>query len=230
MSDKLLLEIAVETVDAAKAAESAGAGRIELCADLQSSGLTPSSELMLATRNAVKIPIHVMIRPRPGEFIHGKAEVETMRASIELARANRMDGIVLGILNHDKTVDLEATRELIGTAHPLPVTFHRAFDLCTDKWKALEDCARAGVKRILTSGGAPNALQGLSALKALIEAGGERIIIMPGGGINPDNLCEIRRVTGATEFHSGLGTVLDYGSVETSKFKHRVRQLVECLD
>lgn len=230
MPDKLILEIAVETPEAAEAAESAGASRIELCADLRSSGLTPSLELMRKTRAAVKLPIHVMIRPRPGEFSHGKAEVAAMHASIELARVNRMDGIVLGVLTSKRTVDVKTTQKLIEAAYPLPVTFHRAFDLCADKTAALEDCIRAGAKRILTSGGAVTAVRGSSALRAMIEAGKGRIIIMPGGGINPDNLRAIRRSTGATEFHSGLGTVLDYGSPDIPGFQRRVRELVACLD
>lgn len=230
MSDKLILEMAVETVRAAQAAERLGADRIELCADLRNAGVTPGVELMLATRAVVKIPIHAMIRPRPGDFTYTKAEVEEMRDSIEVAHLNEMDGIVLGVLNINQTVNVEVTKELIQAAHPLPVTFHRAFDLCTDKGKALEDCICAGAKRILTSGGATQALLGLATLKTLIEASKQRILIMPGGGINPDNLRKVRKATGATEFHSGLGTVLDYGSSEIPIFEEHVRRLLACLD
>jgi copper homeostasis protein len=185
---------------------------------------------MRQARAAVKIPIHVMIRPRPGDFPYTAPEIAAMRASIQDARANGMDGIVLGVLKSDSTVNIEVTKQLIESATPLLATFHRAFDCCPDLPQALEDCIRTGARRILTSGGASSAELGLQTLKALIEASRLRIIIMPGGGIHGGNLRELRRATRATEFHSGLGSVFPYGSAPTAQFEVQVRELVASLN
>ncbi len=230
MTHKIILEIAVESISAAQAAERAGAARIELCADLRDGGVTPNVDLIRQARAAVKIPIHVMTRPRPGDFVYTEFEIAAMQASIKAARANGMNGIVLGVLKKGSTVDVGLTKQLIDVAEPLPVTFHRAFDCCADQPSALEDCIRAGVKRILTSGGARFAAFGIEKLRALIETSNHRIIIMPGGGINPDNFREVRRATGATEFHSGLGSIFRYGCAPTHQFEEQVRQLIACLD
>lgn len=229
MADKLILEIAVQTARAAQTAERAGAHRIELCEDLPMGGVTPSVLLMREARHTLKIPIHVMIRPRAGTFVYSSTELATMRASIKLAQANGMNGIVLGVLKTNKTVDVEVTQQLVEAAQPLPVTFHRAFDACANADQALQDCIRAGAKRVLTSGGASTVSEGLAKLAQLVEAAQNRIIVMPGGGIRPANLREVRRATAATEFHSGLGTVLPYGHDSPSHFEIQVHMLLDCL-
>jgi copper homeostasis protein len=139
-----------------------------------------------------------------------------------------MDGVVLGILTERKTVDIVRTRRLVDLANPLPVTFHRAFDDLADQSKALEDIIATQAARILTSGGAPTAAQGSDRIRGLVETAGSRLIVMPGAGINAENFGDVRRRTGATEFHSGLGTVLPYGSSDSARFENEIRQIVAC--
>jgi copper homeostasis protein len=230
MPTRPLLEIAVESIAAAQAAERAGVDRIELCVDLQTGGLTPSGEFMRAARAALRIPIHALIRLRPGDFVCSAEEIIEMSTSITQAREAGMNGIVVGVLNANATIDVRSTKELIDLASPLEATFHRAFDECQDLLQALEDVVLTGASRILTSGGAPNVSTGLPQLKSLVSAADQRIIIMPGGGIRPDNFIEIRQFTGAKEFHSGLGTVLPYGTTDISQFENQVRELVRDLN
>lgn len=229
MSHKYLLEISVETVEAALAAERGGADRIELCSSLSIGGVTPSAELMRAARELVRIPIFVMIRPRGGDFCYSAAELAEMKRSIARARELKMDGVVLGILTQDRRIDIEQTRALVEMARPLPVTFHRAFDECTDLQRALEDVIQTGAARILTSGGASSALQGAGVLAELVAAARSRIVILPGAGINASNIVQVARQTGAREFHSGLSAVLPNGSGKYKKFGEEVRKLSEAI-
>jgi len=229
VSRRRLLEISVETLEAALAAQSGGADRVELCGDLNIGGVTPGVELMRAVRRRVRIPIFVMIRPRGGEFVHSNAEIAEMRRSIAEARQSRMDGLVLGVLRKGRRVEIARTRELVEFASPLPVTFHRAFDDCTDLREALEDVIRTGASRILTSGGAKSALEGAALLAELVRAAGNRITIVPGAGISASNIARVVKETGAREFHSGLGSVLPYGSRDYQKFGVEVRKLSEQL-
>jgi copper homeostasis protein len=226
----LLLEISVESLADAVAAERGGANRIELCEYLAVGGVTPSDELMRRTRKAVRIPIFSMIRPRDENFEYSLSELAQMRREIETAKECGMNGVVLGILKPDRTVDVDRTRELIECAKPLPVTFHRAFDETPDLHAALEDVMSTGAKRILTSGGKPNAAQGAQVLADLVTAAGSRITILPGGGINASNLAEVARTTQVREFHSGLGTTLPYGQSSPADFESAVRQLRKIID
>src|SRR5262249_34476798 len=150
-------------------------------------------------------------RPRDENFVYSASELAQMRREIELAKSCKMDGVILGILHRDNTINVEQTRELVQLARPLPVTFHRAFDETPDLHAALEALFAAGPTRILTSGGKPNAAGGATVLADLVAASANRIVILPGGGINAHNLEAIVRTTKATEFHSGLGTSLPYG-------------------
>jgi copper homeostasis protein len=220
-----LLEIAVQSRDSAIAAERGGADRIELCANLKAGGTTPSLELMQQTRAALKIPIHVMIRPRPGNFFYTAAEFAEMKNHITAARSANMDGIVLGILKEDSTIDVERTKELVQLAQPLKVTFHRAFDVSPNPLQSLERVIATGADRILTSGGAPTAPEGASLLSKLNAAANRRIIIMPGGGIRPDSLDSLYRITQASEFHAGLGSLIPYDQPDLALFESQVRQL-----
>ena len=229
MTQKYALEISVEALEAAKAAERGGADRIELCETLLVGGVTPSTELMRAVRAQLRIPIFVMIRPRAGDFDYSGAEFSEMRRSIAEAKESAMDGIVLGVLTKDNRVDVERTRELVELARPLPVTYHRAFDEAADLHQAIEEVIQSGAKRILTSGGAKSALEGAALLAELVEAAGERIVIVPGAGISASNISLIAEQTGAREFHSGLSSVLTYGSNEYEKFEREVRKLAERL-
>lgn len=205
MATRVLLEICVDSLDHAVAAEAAGADRIELCHDLSCGGLTPSTELMRTARQRLRIPIHGMIRPRPGNFRYTGDEFETMKRDIGFAKEVGLNGLVLGLLDSTGQIDRKRTAALIQLAHPLPVTFHRAFDECPDLIVALEAVITAGAKRILTSGGNSNAADGHGTLSKLITTAGDRVVIMPGGGVRSENADRILRSTGATEIHTSLG-------------------------
>jgi copper homeostasis protein len=225
MNWKCLLEISVEALESALAAERGGADRIELCRNLSVGGVTPDADLLRAVRAQVRIPIFSMVRPRAGDFVYSSAEFAEMKRSVVGAKEVGMDGVVLGVLTKEHRVDVERTRELTELARPLPVTYHRAFDEIADVHQALEDIIQSGAKRILTSGGAKSALEGAATLAKLIEAAGERIAIVPGAGISSVNIAEVARRTRAREFHSGLSAALPYGSNEYKKFEEEVRIL-----
>ena len=229
MRSPFLLEISVETAEAAAAAERGGAQRIELCADLNRGGLTPSDELMRRVREVVRVPIFAMIRPRAGDFAYSPEEIAQMHSGIAAAKRARMDGIVLGVLTAERRVDVERTRELVKLAEPFPVTFHRAFDDVADMGAALEAVVETSAARILTSGGAPTAPQGLAALAKLVAAAGNRIRIVPGSGVNSSNILEVAQRTQARELHSGLGTRIPYGSGNGTLFEDEVRKMAHLL-
>jgi len=227
VSRKCLLEISVETLEGAMAAERGGADRIELCGDLSLGGITPDAALLRAVRAQVHIPIFSMVRARPGDFVYSSAEFSEMRQSITDAKESGVDGVVLGVLTKNHCVDVERTRELVEFAKPLPVTYHRAFDEAADLRQALEDVIQSGAKRILTSGGAKSALEGAAALAKLVEAAGKRIVIVPGAGISAENIEQVAQRTKAREFHSGLSSALLYGSREYERFEEEVHKLAE---
>ena len=208
MTSNVLIEICVETVAHAIAAENGGADRIELCSDLSSGGVTPNVALMQAAREQVRIPIYGMIRPRAGNFVYSDSDFETMKHEIQVAKEIGLDGVVLGLLDQTNAmhVDRERTSALVQHAHPLPVTFHRAFDLCADLDDALEAVIATGAIRILTSGGKSQAADGLTNLEHLVTIAAGRIGIMPGGGVRVENAQTILRRTGAREIHSSLDT------------------------
>jgi copper homeostasis protein len=224
-----LLEIAVDTVEAAMAAERGGADRVELCGDLSVGGVTPDAALLRAVRKQIYIPVFVMIRPRAGDFVYSAAEFEEMKASIVTAKGLGADGLVLGILKRDKSVDIHRTGELVSLGKPLPVTFHRAFDETADLSRALDDVVQTGAERILTSGGAPSALKGAENIASIVDAVAERITIMPGAGINADNILQVAAVTRAREFHSGLSGALPYPRTDYVALERGVRELVAKL-
>jgi copper homeostasis protein len=219
----------VETSEAAVAAERGGADRIELCAELLVGGLTPSEDLMRMVRAKVTLAIFAMIRPRAGDFIYSAQELAQIRGEIDTAKQLGMDGIVLGLLTRDRSVDVERTRQLVKTAQPLPVTFHRAFDDAANLDAALEDVIATGARRILTSGGSSTAPAGIDKLARLVVAAKDRILILPGGGINSSNAVDVARQTGARELHSGLGSVLAYGQEDYGLFESEVRKLAAHL-
>lgn len=227
MNRKCLLEISVETLEAAMAAERGGADRIELCGNLSIGGVTPGADLLRTVRAKLRIPIFSMVRPRAGDFAYSDAEFAEMKRAISEAKESGMNGIVLGILTADRRVDIERTRELVEAAKPVPVTYHRAFDEAANLHQALDDVIQTGAKRILTSGGAKSALVGAAVLAELIEGAGERIVIVPGAGITARNAELVAQQTGAREFHSGLSAVLPYGSKDYSEFENEVRKLAE---
>lgn len=215
----------MDTVEAALAAERGGANRIELCANLAVGGLTPTEEVMRSARERCRLPIFAMIRPRAGDFVYSATEFARMRRDIELAKRLGVHGVVFGLLNKHRQIDVERTRELVEFANPLPVTFHRAFDACANLRESLEDVIATGATRILTSGGAPTASEGLNVLASLVAAARGRIIMLPGGGINADNIQRVAKESGARELHSGLGSVLAYGQEDYAGVQEEVRKL-----
>ena len=230
MTKRPLLEMSVETLDAAIAAARSGADRIELCEDLSVGGVTPRVELMQKARAQIRIPIFAMIRTRGGDFHYSAAEFAEMKAQIEFAKSTRMDGVVLGILTPDGRVDIARSAELADLADPLPVTFHRAFDELKDLRTGLEDVISTGATRLLTSGGARTAEEGAATLAGLLRQAGKRILILPGGGIRPGNLRTIARETRASEFHSGLSNLLPPSRRGHEEFEAGVRDLVKVLE
>ncbi len=197
----MLIEIAVFSLEAAIAAFNSGAHRIELCSAPAEGGLTPSAATMRLARKYVKIPIHVMIRPREGDFCYSTKEFEAMLLDVAAAKVVGMEGIVAGILNPDGSVDEERMALLVDAAAPMNVTFHRAFDMTKDQDEALEAIIYAGCARILTSGGRQTASEGIEKLAELVKKAGDRISIMPGSGVNLANIKNITENTGAREIH-----------------------------
>ena len=205
-SAKILLEICVTSLDFAAAAERGGADRIELCSKLECGGVTPGTRLMEAARARVRIPIHVLIRPRAGDFVYSAREFSAMRAAIQTAKKLKMDGIVVGVLDRDSWIDVDRTRELVEVAHPLPVTFHRAFDETHSPADSLDAVIETGAVRLLTSGGRAKATDALSTIARLVKQAEDRLSVMPGSGITPANVGRVMRATSAREVHGSLLT------------------------
>lgn len=203
-----VLEICVDSLASAKAAEAGGAHRVELCSGLIEGGLTPSLGLIRAVRNQTSLEVYVMIRPRPGDFVYSAEELAIMREDVRLAMENGAHGVVFGLLTAEGEVDVKPTRELVQLARPMGVTFHRAIDLARDLKQALQDVVVAGADRVLTSGGEANAVLGAQPLHDLVELAAGRISIMAGGSVRPENAREIARRTGVSEFHSALRPTL----------------------
>jgi copper homeostasis protein len=200
----MLVEAAVETLESAIAAERAGVTRVELCANLDDGGTTPSARLIAAATEQLSVPVFVLIRPRAGDFVYSQAEIDVMKQDVESARAEGADGIVIGALDDQGGVDIAATRALVGAACGLPVTFHRAFDGVSDRAEALETLIDAGVSRVLTSGGAQTALEGADTIARLVDQANGRIIIVAGGGIRENNIREVIARTRVIEIHARL--------------------------
>jgi copper homeostasis protein len=198
----VLIEAAVESLDDALAAVDGGADRLELCDNLADGGTTPSDDLIAEVVERVAIPVFVMIRPRGGTFVYSATELDDMRRSIDRARELDADGLVFGVLNTANRIDTIRTQSLMDVAADLPVTFHRAFDRVPDRVDALEALVDLGVSRVLTSGGAPTALEGVSSLRELVEIAGSDIAILAGGGIRFQNVLEIVDETGVAEVHA----------------------------
>lgn len=198
---RILIEVCVDSVESALAAQAGGADRVELCSALGEGGLTPSPGLMEVTRAHLKIPIAVMIRPRPGDFCPSDLEFEIMRRDLLAMKERGADMVVFGLLHPDGTPDADRSRELITLARPLPVTFHRAFDMTRDARAALEVLIEIGCERVLTSGQEKSVLEGSDLITELMRQAGDRICIVPGGGITERNLPRILRDCPAREFH-----------------------------
>ncbi len=198
----MIKEACVETFEEAILAEKRGAGRIELCSDLAEDGLTPSFELMQKTCSTLKIPVMVMIRPRAGNFIYSEDEIGKMKSEIDLAKKAGAAGVVFGLLTAENKIDKKNTLILAEYAQPLPVTFHKAIDELQNPVDGVADLNEiGGIKRILTSGGKPTALDGQETIRKMIEVAGEQITILVAGKVLDSNVTEIQKLTGAKELH-----------------------------
>ncbi len=198
------LEICVDSLESAVAAEAGGAQRVELCSSLIEGGLTPSLGLIRAVRSRVRLGVYVMIRPRGGDFLYSEEELSVMRDDIALAAQAGADGVVFGLLTAQGDVDVERTRGLVELARPLEVTFHRAVDVSRDIERAFQDVMRTGADRVLTSGGESTAVEGGFRLREFVQAANSRIRVMAGGGVRPENVGQIAEATGVVEFHAAM--------------------------
>jgi len=185
-------------------AQEGGAHRVELCENIYEGGTTPSYGAITIAREKLYIDFNIIIRPRGGDFYYSDLEFEIMKKDIEFAKQSGVNGVVIGLLNQDGSIDIKRTKELVNLAKPMSVTFHRAFDVCNDGFQALEDIISCGCDRILTSGQKNKAFEGIDSIQTLIENANNRIIIMPGSRINENNIAEIHQKTGAQEFHASL--------------------------
>lgn len=201
MNDKYTIEICAAHIQSAIAAQEGGAKRIELCDNLYEGGTTPSYAFIKMVREKLDIDLNVMIRPRGSDFCYSDLEFEMMKQDIKISKELGADGVVFGLLLTDGTVDKKRTKQLVDIARPMSVTFHRAFDATADPFKSLEDIINLGFDRILTAGQKNTVPEGMHLIKQIIEKASDRIIIMPGSGINEKNIKEIRDFTGAKEFH-----------------------------
>jgi len=206
MTDPVLIEVCVDSVASAAAAERGGAARVELCSSLLEGGVTPSAGLIEAVRAKISIGLQVIIRPRGGDFCYTEEEIDVMSRDIVTAKNLGADGVVLGALNADGNVNVDSTRRLVELARPLNVTFHRALDMSADLFRALEDVCDIGVERLLTSGGERTCLQGAETIAKLARAARGRIKIMAGGSIGHNDALTIIERTGVSEIHVGLSS------------------------
>lgn len=230
----MTIEIVVYNIESALKAAEGGADRIELCDNPPEGGTTPSYGTIELVRQNLSIDVFVMIRPRGGDFHYSNYEFHAMKRDISQCQKLSVDGIVLGLLNPDGTIDKKRCSELIERARPLKVTCHRAFDMTRDPFEALEDCIEAGFDRILTAGQQAQALQGAALIGELIKRANGRIAIMPGSGVNENTVQDIVRKSGAKEIHFSATSfresamifrnqqIAGMGSDEGSEFRLRV--------
>lgn len=203
------MEVCANSVASAIAAAQGGARRVELCDNLGDGGTTPSYGQIKLTRKKVDLDLYVIIRPRGGDFMYDELEFEIMKHDILICKSLGCDGVVFGILKSDGTVDQSRCADLVSLARPMKVTFHRAFDMTKNLYQALEDIIELDFDRILTSGGAEDALLGAQTIKALITQAADRIEMMPGAGVRTTNVAELIKITHASTFHSTAKKVVE---------------------
>lgn len=222
-----ILEVCAASLESVMAAKAGGAKRIELCSALSEDGLTPSYGMIEAARRLGPDRLHVLIRPRGGDFVYSEAEVECMIDDIRICRTLGADGVVIGALTEEGDIDIEVCRRLVEAAEGMQITFHRAFDQCREPLKALKQIMALGCHRLLTSGQAPTAMQGIPLINTLVSLVNTGFVIMPGAGVNEDNAAEILSKTGTTEIHGSLRSMTPKG-METNPEK--VRTLIQRIN
>lgn len=209
MIHPITIEVCANSVESALEAQKGGAARVELCSNLMEGGTTPSYAVIETARKLLSIKLNVLIRPRGGDFLYNDLEFSIMKRDIEICKSLNVDGIVIGMLNEDGSVDRPRMLQLINLIRPLSITFHRAFDMCSDPFESLQCLIDMGVDRLLTSGQQNSALLGSGLIAQMVKISAGRLVIMPGSGINSTNILEIIETTGAHEFHlSGKKTCL----------------------
>ena len=228
-----LIEVCVEDVAGVIAAEQAGAQRVELCADLIEGGLTPSYGTIQLARQKTRIPIHVLIRPRAGDFCYSADELEVMLADMQVCKGLGVQGVVIGALTSEGDIDAAQTLLLLEAARPLSVTFHRAFDVCRNPEEVLEELIALGIDRLLTSGQQKSAVEGIPLLRKLQQQASGRITIMACGGIRAHNVKQVLEQTGVSEIHFSAQEPRDEPASSTRLGQQRVtsqaiiRQVIE---
>lgn len=205
------VEICVDSVESALAAERGGADRVELCDNLFEGGTTPSAGCVRVARQRLQLGLQVMIRPRGGDFLYSATELEVMREDVRMAKELGADGVVFGLLTAAGEIDEARTAELMALARPMNVTFHRAFDVCRDAAAGLEALIRLGVDRVLTSGQESSCVEGMELLSSLQRQAGDRIILLAGGGLTPRNIGRVVAATGVTEVHLSARSSVESG-------------------
>jgi copper homeostasis protein len=203
---KYIIEIATTDLTTTRSAVEGGADRIELCSALYEGGITPSLGLIKKCTASFAIPLFPIIRPRAGDFLYTEDEFETMANDVIVCKQLGCEGVVMGLLNKDGSIDVKRTSKLIDIAYPMEITFHRAFDRCKDPFTALEELIKIGCQRILTSGQKLTAAEGVDLIAELVREADDRVIIMPGSGVRKENIKMIAAKTGAVEFHSSIKT------------------------
>lgn len=244
----MLLEVCATSLQSAINAQTGGAGRVELCDNLHEGGTTPSAGTILLARENLSIKLHVLIRPRGSDFLYSDLEMEIIRKDVEFCKKAGCDGVVIGFLHPDGTIDGDRTRDIAELARPMSVTFHRAFDMTCDPFGALEILMNVGVNRLLTSGQQNKAPQGVGLIAELVKKSGNRLVVMPGSGVNEENIRWLYQQTGAVEFHltgqkpvgsmmkyrkegiflGGLSQIPEYEHSETSV--ERIQKIVNILN
>lgn len=231
MPNAPLLESCVDSLEAAIASECGGAGRIELCADLDVGGTTPDAHLTARCVERLAIPVFVMVRPRGGDFVYDEGEVGVMERAIRAAAGSGARGVVCGALRRDGAVDATVMRRLVDAARPLPVTCHRAIDAARDLDEALDALLALGVDRVLTSGGAPAAIDGADAIARLVGRAGDALVVMAGGTVRAHNIADLVRRTHVREVHARLTEPLPRLSVNerVSRWERAVSDVVRAV-
>ncbi len=206
------IEICTNSVQSAVTAQENGAQRIELCCNLSEGGLTPSSGTIQLTRKWLAIDVHVLIRPRTGDFYYSDIEFETMLKNVLYCKEQGVDGVVFGVLHQDHTIDIERNVILIEAARPMKATFHRAFDCVPNAAESLEQLIQLGFERVLTSGQQASAIKGKQLIKDLVQQADQRIIILPGGGLDQNNIKEFISFTKVKEVHLSAKRAVESGA------------------
>ncbi|MFI5220163.1 MAG: copper homeostasis protein CutC [Bacteroidia bacterium] len=209
----MLLEICVETIESALAAQEAGTDRLELCSDLKAGGLTPDFDLIKVAKEKIQLPIHIMIRPRAGNFFYTAEEFEKMKTEIKTVKQLNTDGVVFGILTGNGDVDVKRTRELVELSKPMKVTFHRAFDVAKNPFDGLERIIECGCDTLLTSGQKEKAIEGVDLIRQLYNKANRRIEIMAGSGITDKNILEIVLQSRVESFHASAKKIVSENNV-----------------